>query len=139
MSEQNKTTVRRFIEEAWNKGNLGILGEVYTADYAYYGPGGLEIKGAEDFKQMVEAFRSALPDLHCTIEDQLAEGDKVATRWSLRGTHEGELMGVAPTGNEVMMSGTVIHRFEGGKIAEARDMWDSLNFMQQLGAVPLQT
>ena len=88
---------------------------------------------------MVEVFRAAFPDLHCTVEDQLAEGDKVATRWVLRGTHKGELMGAAPTGNEIVMSGTVIHRFAGDRMAEARDMWDSLSFMQQVGVVPSQT
>lgn len=136
MSEQNKAAVRRFIEDVWNKGNLSEVDEVYTPDYVYHGPGGQEMKGPEGFKHMVEMFRAAFPDLQCTVEDQLAEGDKVATRWSLRGTHEDELMGIAATGNQILMSGTVIHRFVGGKIAETRDMWDSLSFMQQLGAVP---
>lgn len=136
---QNKATVRDFIEEVWNKGILSVLDEAYTPDYVYYGPGGQEIKGPESFKQMVEMFRAAFPDLHCTVEDQLAEGDKVATRWVLRGTHKGELMGASPTGNEIVMSGTVIHRFAGDRVAEARDMWDSLSFMQQLGVVPSQT
>ncbi|UCC75023.1 MAG: ester cyclase [Gemmatimonadota bacterium] len=135
MSEQNKAIVRRFIEEVWNKGNLSVLDEVYTADYVYRGPGGQEIKGPEGFKQVVAMYRAAFPNLHCTVEDQVAEGDKVATRWSLRGTHEAELMGIAATGNQVVMLGTVIHRFAGGKMAEARDMWDSLSFMQQLGVV----
>jgi len=139
MSEQNKTAVRNFIEEVWNRGNLALLDEVYAPDYVYYGPGGQEIKGPEGFKQAVETYRAAFPDLHCTVEDQLAEGDKVATRWILRGTHKGELMGAPPTGNKVVMSGTVIHRFEGDRMAEARDMWDSLSFMQQLGVVPSQT
>ncbi len=83
-------------------------------------------------------YRSAFPDTQITIEDQLAEGDMVATRWTARGTHQGELMGVPPSGNRVEVAGITISRIEGGKIEEDWDNYDALGMMQQIGAIPEQ-
>jgi predicted ester cyclase len=84
----------------------------------------------------VSTYRAAFPDARITVEQQLAEGDLVATRWSGRGTHDGELMGVSPTGKQVTVSGLTISRLEGGKIVEEFQNWDTLGMLQQLGAVP---
>jgi predicted ester cyclase len=81
-------------------------------------------------------YRSAFPDLHVEIEEQLAEGDLVATRWTATGTHEGDLMGIAPTGNRVTLPGMEIVRFSGGKLAEGWEGYDSMVMMQQLGVIP---
>jgi predicted ester cyclase len=81
-------------------------------------------------------FRSAFPDLRIIIEDQVAEGDKVVTRWRGSGTHQGDLFGIAPTGNRVSLVGITINRIEGGKVAEEWQIFDALGMMQQLGAIP---
>jgi steroid delta-isomerase-like uncharacterized protein len=134
MSNQNAAAVRRFIDEVWNRGKLEVIDEIFTPDFLHHQPDGGQMKGRDALKQMVGMFREALPDLQCTVEDQFAEADRVATRWSVLGTHKGELMGVAPTGKQVSFWGTSIHRFEGGKIAEAWGAYDILNLMKQIGA-----
>jgi steroid delta-isomerase-like uncharacterized protein len=137
MPEENKEKVRRFLQEAFNEGNLGVVDEIFASDYVLHDPANpQEIRGPEGIKQFVQMYRSAFPDTHITVEDQIAEGDEVVTRWRGRGTHQGELFGVAPSGNQVELSGITISRFEGGKIAEDWTNSDTLGLMQQIGAVP---
>jgi predicted ester cyclase len=81
-------------------------------------------------------YRTAFPDLQIPIEDVIAEGDRVVTRWTTRGTHQGELMGAAPTGNQLTVTGILIDRVSGGKIEEEWVDYDTLHLMQQIGAVP---
>jgi steroid delta-isomerase-like uncharacterized protein len=135
MSEEAKIKVRRFIEQAWNNGDMSVIDELFAGDYVLHEPHE-DIEGPQGMREMVEGFRGAFPDIHCTVEDQMAEGDLVATRWSLSATHQGEMMGVAPTGKRIAIDGIVIHRFVAGTMAEAWDRWDWLGFMQQLGAMP---
>lgn len=92
--------------------------------------------GPESARQLAAAFRSAFPDLHTTFDDAVAEGDKVAYRWTASGTHEGELMGIPPTGNRMTITGTAIARISGGKIEEGWQNFDALGRMQQLGVIP---
>ena len=92
--------------------------------------------GPESFKQFVSSYLSAFPDLHYTIEDQIAEGDRVVTRWTAVGTHKGELMGIPPTGQQAVVTGITINRFVGEKVVEGWNNWDGLGMMQQLGVVP---
>jgi len=134
--EENKAIIRRNWEEAFNKGNLAVADEIMVPNYIYHGPGGQELKGPEGFKQLITMFRTAFPDLRATVEDMFAEGDKVAHRVTLRGTQNGDLMGIAPTGKQVTVSATVISRFAGGKEVEAWSNIDMLAMMQQLGVVP---
>ncbi len=134
MSEENKALLRRWVEEGFNKGNLALLDELY-ADCVYHSPATGELKG-EALKRFVASVRAAFPDGQMTIEDQVAEGDQVVTRWSFVGTHQGEMMGIVPTGKRVTMSGMVIDRIVEGKIVEEREEWDALGMMQQLGAMP---
>ena len=134
-TEENKAVLRRN-EEVFNKGDLAIADETIAPNYSYHGSGGQEIKGPEGFKQIITMFRTAFPDLHVTVEDMVAEGDKVAHRLILRGTHKGDLMGIAPTGKQVTVSAITISRFAGGKEVEAWSNFDQLGMMQQLGVVP---
>ena len=112
MSEENKALVRRYFEEIWDKGNLEAIDELFTADFVRHGPTATEgeVRGLEDFKALVIMYRSAFPDLRVAIEDLLAEGERVVSRWRTRGTHQGELMGIAPSGDQASVTGIIIDR-----------------------------
>lgn len=135
MSEENKALARRFFEEVWNKGNLDVVDELYDANSVAHGVGEIP-PGPEGFKQFVSAYRNAYPDVHFAIEDMIAEGDMVVTRWTARGTHKGELMGIAPTGKQIAVAGVTVSRYVGGKSVESWNNWDALGMLQQLGVVP---
>ena len=138
MSEENKALTRRSWEIV-TKGDLDTLDdalqEVYADDIVMHQPDE-DVRGIGGIKQFVSMIRSAFPDLRVTLEDDIAEGNKVVSRWKAQGTHQGELMGIAPTGNEVAITGITIHRIEEGKIVEEWENWDALGMMQQIGAVP---
>jgi steroid delta-isomerase-like uncharacterized protein len=138
MSEENKVLTRRSWEIG-TEGNLDTLedalAEVYAEDIVLHEPDE-DVRGIEGLKQFVSMIRSALPDLRITLEDDIAEGDKVVSRWRAQGTHQGELMGITPTGNQVIITGITIHRIQGGKIVEEWENWDALGLMQQIGAIP---
>jgi predicted ester cyclase len=95
-----------------------------------------ELHRIEGARQLVKVYRGAFPDVHITVEDQVAEGDKVVTRWTALDTYQGELMGVEPSGNQVTVRGISIDRFSGGKFVETWDNYDALGMMQQIGAIP---
>jgi steroid delta-isomerase-like uncharacterized protein len=136
-AEENKALFRSYVEEGWAKGNVEVADEVFADMYVSHQPDGSEQeRGPEDVKQFLRQYREAFPDLQITIEDQIAEGGKVVTRWSSRGTHRGEFRGIAPTGNEVRLTGIGIFRFSDGKVVESWDNFDQLGMMQQLGAIP---
>jgi steroid delta-isomerase-like uncharacterized protein len=135
MSEQNKALVRRVIEEVYNRGNLALVDELSTSDLVIHLTS-QEIRGREGAKEYVAALRAAFPDLHITIEDQIAEGDRVVTRWTARGTHRGEFQGISPTGRQVRVAGTDIDRIADGKAVECWSHVDELGMMQQLGTIP---
>lgn len=136
--EQNKEVERRVIEEVFNKRSLAITPELIANEYVYHGPGGMELKGPEGFRQLVSMNVEAFPDLLLTIEDMVGEGDKVVVRFVGHGTHKGELMGMPPTGKQVMGTGIVIARLSGGKAVEAWENYDQLSMLQQLGLFPRQ-
>jgi steroid delta-isomerase-like uncharacterized protein len=133
--EENKATIRSWVEEAWNKGNMAIADNMYTATYVLHDASG-PIDGPTGLAQFIAMFRMAFPDLHMTIEDQITEGDKVAWRFTVRGTHHGEFMGISPTGKPVTVTGTVISRFVDGKWQEDWSNFDALGMLQQLGVIP---
>ena len=133
---ENKATARRLLEEAWSKGKLDVVDECVTADYVFHDPAAPGIRGPEGLKQLITMYRTGYPDLTCTIEDQLADGDKVIARWSCGGQHLGELMGIPATGKRTTTSGISIPRFEGGKAVEEWTRWDTLGWLQQLGVIP---
>lgn len=134
-SQENKVTVRSLIEEAFNKGNLSAVDELIADDYVNHAAG-TDVRGRDGMKGFITTYRTALPDYHCVIEDQIAEGDKVVTRWTFRGTQDGELMGIPPTGKRVSVSGVVIDRLANGRLVETRLQADFLGMLQQLGAIP---
>ena len=138
MSEENKAIVRREFEEIFTQGNLDAADEIYASNYVGHEATTPEgIHGLQAAKQFASVYRSAFPDLQVTIEDQsAAEGEKVVTRWTARGTHQGELMGLAPTGAQVRMTGITISRIAEGKVAEDWTNFDALGMMQQIGAIP---
>ena len=134
-TEENKALIRRQVE-AWNTGNLDALDDLVAADLIHHDlPPGMA-PGLEGFKQIISMHRKAFPDVRVTIEDILAEGDRVMNRWTVSGTHHGEYMGIAPTGKQVTLKGMSIHRIEGGKIAEQWHEMDMLGLLQQMGVVP---
>ena len=135
-TEENKALERRGIEEGWNKGNLTVIDELIAANVVTHRPPAPPLQGTEAFKQFVLMYRSAFPDLHYTIEDQIAEGDKVVTRWTARGTHKGELMGIPPTGKQGTVTGISVSRWANGKVVEIWINADDLGMLQQLGVVP---
>ena len=136
-TEENKAVSRRVAEEIFNGGNLDLADELYASDYVLHDPSLPEdLIGPEGIKQYAAMNLGAFPDGHVTVEDQIAEGDKVVSRWTATSTHTGDLMGIPPTGNRVEISGVTINRFSGSKIAEDWYQGDDLGMMRQLGLIP---
>ncbi len=134
--DENKALVRRYIEEVYNKGNVAAIDELLAHDFVHHFlPPGMGTD-RESYKQFAAMHHAAFPDFHITVEDMVAEGDKVVCRWSGRGTHKGEFMRIAPTGKQVTERAMCLHRVEGGKVAESWVELDQLGMMQQLGVVP---
>jgi steroid delta-isomerase-like uncharacterized protein len=136
-AEARKALERRLIEEVWNKGNLDFAEECFTPDYVNHDPSSPEgIRGPEGFKQNVAAIRAAFPDFRMEIVDQVAEGEKVVTRYVITGTQKSELAGIPPSGRRIEVAGMGIDYFRGDKICESWEYYDMLGMMQQLGAIP---
>ncbi len=134
--EQNKALMRNYIEEAWNKGNLDFIDKNFSSDFVPHGTFPGQPTNRDGVKRVISTIRNAIPDLHITIEDMLAEGDKVASRWVTKGTHKGDLMGTKPTGNKISVSETAVFRVKDGKVVEAWANRDDLGFLQQIGLIP---
>ena len=137
-AEQNKATVRRWLESGWNSHDPSLADELLTSDYMLHEPGTPNFAGGiPAFKEFVNNLLTALPDVKFTIEDMRAEGDKVVWRWTGRATHGGSLMGIPPTGKPVQVTGIIISRFTAdGKWAEDWVNWDTLGLLQQIGVIP---
>ena len=135
-AKENKANARRMIGKVWSQGNLDLVDELVDANYVFHDPMVPDVRGPEGLKQLVTMYRTAYPDLQFTVEDALADGDKVIHRWTCAGTHQGELMGIPATGKHTTTSGINIIRFEGGKAVEEWARWDSLGLLQQLGVIP---
>ncbi len=134
MREENKTIARRFLDELWNRSNFGLVDQLLASDYD--GHSSTVICGPEGAMEFVPRLRNAFPDFQFSILDQIAEGDKVATRWTIRGTHKGEFQGMPPSGKQIEMTGITIFRIANGKLIEGWTNEDVLGMLQQLGAVP---
>ena len=135
VEENNKALVRRFVEEFWNEGNMATADELMAPDAEIHMPTG-EVVDVDGLKGFAGAFRESFPDWHSTFEELVAERDRVAERWTGRGTHLGELQGIPPTGKRVEAPGSVFYRIVGGKIVEFRGQLDMMGLMQQLGVIP---
>ena len=134
--EENKAIELRFFEEVVNKGNLAVIDEIVAANFVQPDATPGTTPDREGLKQFFAMAHSAFPDFHSTLEDMFAEGDKVVQRFTARGTHKGEWMGIASTGKQMTASGIAIHRITGGKIVEGWTSMDMLGVMVQLGVVP---
>jgi predicted ester cyclase len=134
--KQNKDKERKMVAEALNKGNLAVVDEYLAPDFIYHGPGGVKVKGIKNYKEFLTSLRTYYPDIHVKIEDIIAEGDMVATRTLSTFTFTGKAGTVKPTGKKVSMTGSILDRFENGKIAETWEQYDRLDLYQQLGLIP---
>jgi predicted ester cyclase len=132
-----KEIVRRLFEEPW-KGGWDVIEEFVSPDYVGHDPAEPEpILGPAGVRANIEKYLTGFPGGAITVDDQIEEGDKIATRWTGRGTHGGEIAGIAPTGKEVTVSGLTISRLEDGMVVEEWTTWDALGMLVQLGAVPI--
>ena len=137
MSAENKAIVRRLYEEVWNKRKLEVVNELISPSHALQGPNIFSSSvGPEAYKRQVSRFLEGYPDLRWTIENTIAEEDKVVACWTISGTHKGDFMGVPATNKKISVDGMTIHHIAGGKIMDSHTNWDALGMMQQLGAVP---
>src|SRR5215212_7080522 len=135
-AEENKTTMRRYLD-VFEEGNIDLLDELLAPDYVNHTPATPDLPtGPEGVKGVVSMFRGGMPDLRVMVEDMIAEGDKVATRYTLEGTHEGELFGIPPTGQRLSIKSMTVERVSEGKIRDHWRVTDNLDMMQQLGVVP---
>jgi steroid delta-isomerase-like uncharacterized protein len=139
-TEENKAITRRLNDEVWTKGRLEVIDELIADDFVTTVVGAPEqIRGPEGFRAFATMYRTAFPDLRITVDEQIAEGETVVTRWTATGTHEGELMGIPATGKQATTAGVNINRISGGKLVEGWGLFDQLGLLQQLGAVPAPT
>ncbi len=137
MSHQNTMLVRRAIDEIWNGGNYAILDELLANNIVIHAATpAAATHGPEGIVGFYTGLRSAFPDVHFTIEDQIADDDRVVTRWTAHATHTGEFQGIPPTGKRVVMTGIDIDRIAHGKVAECWPVVDELGLLNQLAAIP---
>ena len=135
MSDQNKDVVRRVIEDHWNQKNGSLASELFAKDVSLFTPDG-DLQGVEGASGLYNAYATAFPDFRLRSDDVIAEGDRVAVRYTFTGTHRGQLADVAATGRAVNAQGIVIFRVADAKVNEVRFVWDKYSLLQQLGALP---
>jgi steroid delta-isomerase-like uncharacterized protein len=138
MSEENKALIRRWFAEVWNKGRADVIAEIFAADGIAHGltdDAANPLRGPAGFLPFHAQFRAAFPDIEVVVEDQIAEGDMVATRCSVRGKHGGDSLGFAATQAPVDFTGVTITRIKDGKIVEAWNNFDFMRIYKQLGAI----
>jgi steroid delta-isomerase-like uncharacterized protein len=136
-TESNKAFIRRLIDEEWNKGNLDAVDQFVASNFVHHDSTNPDITNREAYKQWITATRTAFPDFQVIVDDEIAEGDQVVIRWTVRGTHQGELVTptgtIPPTGQQVSIPGVTISRCENGQVVEDWHMGDVLGMMFQLG------
>lgn len=135
-AEDNKALARRWLDEVWSKGDLSLIDELIAPNYVLYDPIRPGLKGRVGIKESIAAFRIAFPDIHFTIEAQIAEGEQVVTRYIVQGTHLGPLMGIPATGKQGTITGMDIYRITHRQIEEAWTNWDTLGLLQRIGIIP---
>lgn len=134
--ENNKAIIRLQHEEVWSKGNLKLVDEIYASDFVCHFIVGPEWQGQEGIKQQVTEHRTSFPDWNEQIEDIIAEGDRVVTRWTAQGTHKGEFQGIPPTGKQIVIAEVAIYRIADNKIVEQWGFPDIQGLIRQLNTVP---
>src|SRR3989304_9120586 len=133
---RSDSLIRRIFEEAFNQGDLAVADEVLTPDHFAHTAFGGAPNGPQGLKWLIAMFRTAFPDLHCTVEDEIQEGDKFAAHWTMRGTHKGLFMGNLPTGKQMQAPGIIFARFEQGMIVGYWMLIVRFGLLQQLGIIP---
>lgn len=133
--EKKKASYRRLVDEAAHQGRLDTIDELYTEDCVWHGPGGERTVGRDAIKQTMHTYRTGFPGFRITIHDQFGEGDRIATRWSVTGRHDGPLGDLPATGKEIDITAITVARFEGDMIAEEWELFDEMLMMRQLGVV----
>ena len=135
MAARNAELSRRIFEDVWNRKNLSAIDDLISADYVHHDANSPAASGIDGYKQFVNYYMNAFPDAHFTIDDAFTDGQNEVTRWTVVGTHEGELAGIPRTGRRFSVTGITIARIANGKITESWNNWDALGLMQQLGVV----
>jgi steroid delta-isomerase-like uncharacterized protein len=136
MAAQTAELSLRIFEDVWNRKNLNAIDDLISADYVHHDPSSPAVPpGIDGYKQFVNSYMNAFPDAHFTIDDAFTDGQNEVTRWTVAGTHEGELPGIPRTGRRFSVTGISIARIANGKITESWNNWDALGLMQQLGIV----
>ena len=135
MSVKNKRLARRIFVELGNRGNMAVIRELVGSEFVNHQLDGHEVRGPEGMRRVVGEFRTAFPDVHVTVDDQIAEADIVVTRWTAAGTHRGPLGEVAPTGKQVKFSGISMMRFDNARLIEEWELADQLGLLRQVGAI----
>jgi len=136
-TEQNKSLIRRWIEEGWNQGNLAVVDEIYAPNVVQHDPNSpMPVNSRKALKAYAANYRAAFPDLTFSVDDLIAEGDKVLWRFTSQGTHQGALGPIPPTGKQGTVTGMVLFRLASGQVAEVWANIDVLGLLQQLGAAP---
>lgn len=140
MSAENVQLIRRWFDEVWNQGRNETIDELLPAEGVGHGLGDSEtdVHGPAEFKAFVANFRSSMPDVRIRVDDIFSQGDRVAVRLTLEGTHTGNGLGVPPTGRAVRIQGIVITRIQDGQLVEGWNSYDQLGLLRQLGALPAQ-
>ena len=136
MSDSNKDVIKAFLEDVINQGRLERANDLVKEDFVELDPLPGQVQGREGLKAVIHALRSAFPDMHWVVNEMVAEGQKVVTRFVWTGTHRGVFLGIPPTGRNVEVKGVVIDRLEDGKMADSRILMDTMGLMQQLGVIP---
>jgi steroid delta-isomerase-like uncharacterized protein len=138
MYEENKRLGQRWFEEVWNQGRDGAIDELLSPDGIGFGLAepGTEVRGPEQLRPFVRNLRDAFPDLHIAVEDMVAEGDRVALRFRVTGTHQGNGLGFPATHRNIEVTGMTIIQFANGKLLHGWNNWDQLGMMEQLGVAP---
>jgi steroid delta-isomerase-like uncharacterized protein len=136
VQQDTKELIQQYAERIWDRGELDAIDQLFSPEFVRHGPAleGGDTRGLEGLKQLVRMYRGSFPDLSVPIDEQIAEGDMVVTRWTASGTQQGELLGMAPTGRRVRVPGILIDRVAEGRIAEEWASYDGLSMLQQLGA-----
>lgn len=135
-TDRIESPIQRIFDKAFNQGNLAVVDEVLTPDHFAHNAFGGAPDGPEGIKWLIAMFRTAFPDLQCTVEDEIREGDKFAAHWSMHGTHRGLFLGNPPTGRLVEVQGIIFGLISNGRIAEDWTLIDQMGILQQLGLVP---
>lgn len=136
-AQENVAIVSRIWDEIWNLGKLEVCEQVLARDYVGYLPL-MTVHGPAEFQNLVRIYREAYPDVHLTVDDVFASGDRVAVRWVSRGTHLGAMMGIPPSNKKIEVMGISLFRMQDGQVAEEWEGFDTLGMMHQIGAIPSQ-